>query len=214
MRNRFHKPLLLILFLIFLVIGFLFCIQPVRKFTTNEANSTSFKEILKREMIDSIVDKMFSGEKDFQFNLSEQDLNDIISGNADKLKNMKVDGLHCVINDSNVIFYADRKLISSIRTQVILKTTISVTDNKVNINIVKAYIGRLPVLKSLVLKVVNQKLKNANSTNSEITYPISLPKSITIHDFEISDGIRFKLKVSIKSVSDLLEILKYFGSAK
>lgn len=213
-RNKFNKPFILILILILLVIGFLFCIQPVRKFSTSEANSTSFKEILKREMIDSIVDKMFSGEKDFQFDLSEQDINDIISGNADKLKNRKIDGLHCVINGSNAIFYADLKLFSSIQTQVILKTDINVTDNKVNINIDKAYIGRLPVLKSFILKMVNEKLEKVDTTNSGITVPVSLPESITINDFEVSDSIRFKLKVSIKSVNDLLEILKYFGSAK
>ncbi|BCJ98484.1 hypothetical protein bsdcttw_15250 [Anaerocolumna chitinilytica] len=165
-------------------------------------------------MLDSIVNKMFTGEKDFQFSLSEQDVNDIISGKTDLLKKGNLDSLHCVIKDGYAIFYADLKLFSTIRTQVILKTNIQVRDNNVIIKVDKAYMGRLPVLKSFLFDILKDKMKNVNSANSEITFPIVLPEAITVNDFEISNNINFKLKVTIKSVSDFLALLKYFENAE
>lgn len=213
-RNKINKPFIFILLLIVLIIGFLFIIQPVKKFDTYEVKSTSFKKILKREMLDSIVNKMFTGEKDFQFSLSEQDVNDIISGKPELLKKGNLDSLHCVIKDGNAVFYADLKLFSTIRTQVILKTNIHVRDNNVIVKVDKAYMGRLPVLKSFLFVILKDKMKNVNSANYEITFPIVLPEAITVNDFAITNDINFKLKVTIKSVSDFLALLKYFENAE
>ncbi len=208
------KKLTLTIFLIIVLIAaIIYCIRPVEKFKEASTEQVSLKEIMKEKMLDSITGMLTNSSKEFQFELSENDMNNIISGNMDKLKSKKIDSVHCAIQNGEVYFYADTKLLSLFPAQLILKADLTVADNALQVKINKAYMGRIPVLKSFVMDYLKNKTDKVNidEESSLISIPVTLPEAVTIEDFQITDKITFKIAISIKSLSEVIEIVEFFG---
>lgn len=210
MKKRF---ILTIVLIIVLFASIIYCIRPVEKFNETSTEQVSLKEIMKEKMMDSITGMLTNSSKEFQFELSEKDINNIISMNMDKLKSKKIDGVHCAIHNGEVYFYADTKLLSLLPSQLILKTDITVEGNALQVNVNKAYIGRIPVFKSIIIDNLKNKIDKVNidEETSVISIPITLPEAVTIKDFQTTDRINFKIAISIKSLSDVMEIVEFFG---
>ena len=209
-----NKILIILVILIALLVGLIFSIRPVEKFNEDTSETVSLKEMVRKELLDSVAGMLINSTKDFQFELSEADINRIIAEKTDdKLKNMNIDNIHCIVHNGQAYFYVDTKLFSRIPTQLILKTNLTVENNELHINIDKAYVGRVPIFKSFVLDMLHEKVDTLaiDTASSTIAIPISLPKALSIKEFEVADRIYFKLNISIKSADDLLELLEYFG---
>ena len=210
MKKKFIFTIVLIIVLFAAII---YCIRPVEKFNDTSTEQVSLKEIMKEKMLDSITGMLNNSSKEFQFELSEKDMNNIIFMNMDKLKSKKIDSVHCTIHNGEVYFYADTKLFSLFSAQLILKTDLTVADNTLQVKINKAYIGRIPVIKSLITDNLKNKIDKVNidEETSVISIPITMPEAVTIEDFQTTDRINFKVAISIKSLSDIIEIVEYFG---
>jgi len=200
--------------LLVLITAFIFGIQPVKKLTNNDtADAVSVKEILQNELLDSISGMLQNKTQDFEFKFTEEDLNHIIAEKFGDLSSLKIDNMECKIENGEVIFYMNTKLASLIPTQIVLRTNIDVIDNEINVKISKASLGRLPLPKSWIVKMLQSKLENydASISGSVIKMPITLPKAISIIDFKVSDRINFSVRISLQSMDDLMDIFKYFG---
>ena len=209
-----RKIIIILLIVLVLIAGLIFSIRPVEKFSEDTNETVSLKELLQKELLDSIAGMLINSSKELQFELSEADINHLIAGKADsRLKNMNIDSVHCIIHNGQAYFYGDLKVLSLIPTQLIIKTNLTVEDNELKVTVDKAYVGRVPIPKSLVLAEFQEKFDKMtiDSSNSKISIPIDLPKSLSIKELEVSDRIYFKLNISIKSAGDLLELLDYFG---
>ncbi|MDF2513251.1 MAG: hypothetical protein K0S04_3117 [Herbinix sp.] len=209
-----RKIIIILLVVLVVIAGLIFSIRPVEKFSEDTVETVSLKEILQKELLDSIAGMIINSSKELQFELSEEDINRLIAGKADsKLKNMNIDSIHCIIHNGQAYFYADLKVLSLIPTQLFIKTNLTVEDNELKVAVEKAYVGRVPISKSFVLGVFQEKYDRwaIDSSSSTISIPIDLPKSLSIKELEVSDRIYFKLNISIKSAGDLLELLEYFG---
>lgn len=214
MAEMKRKIVSIVLILFIVVIGIIYLIRPVEKFNDIDSDKVSLKEILSEKLLDSITGMIFDTKENFQFDFTEQDINNIIAENTDKLKSKKISGLHCIIHNSETDFYFDTSVISFLPTQLILKTNIDVVDNEIKINVKRASIGRIPVSKEFVLKLLQNRMEDLeiDSTSSSITIPTSLPGPVSINDFEVSDSIKFKISISIKSAKDMVELIEYFGN--
>ncbi len=209
-----RRILIILIIVLVLIAGLLFSIRPVETFSEDTSETVSLKEIIQKELLDSIAGMIINSSKEFQFELSEKEINSIIVDQTDdKWKDLNINSIHCVIHNGQAYFYVDTKVFSRIPTQLILKTNLTVEDNELHIKVDKAYVGRIPVFKSFVLDMLQEKWNRftIDSASSTIAISINLPKALSIRDFEVSDRIYFKLNISMKSADDLLELLEYFG---
>jgi uncharacterized protein YpmS len=208
------RILIILVILLILAAGLLFSIRPVEKFSESTPETVSLKEIFQKELLDSIAGIIINSSKDFQFELSEKEINSMIAEKTDdKWKDLNINSIHCVLHNGKAYFYVDTKVFSRISTQFIFKTNLTIENNELYIKVDKAYVGRLPIFKSFLLDVLQEKVDRLtiDSARSTIAIPIDLPNALSIRDFEVSDRIYFKLNISIKSADDLLELLEYFG---
>ncbi|BCJ94218.1 hypothetical protein acsn021_17870 [Anaerocolumna cellulosilytica] len=214
-KNRMKKRIYLVIaLLVVFIAAFIFGIQPVKKLTNNDtSDAVSVKEILQNELLGSISGMLQNKTEDFEFKFTEKDINHIITEKFSASNSLKIENIQCNIENGIVIFYLDTKLGSFIPTQVVLKTNIDIIDNEINVIINKASLGRVPIPKNWILKMLQRKLEkyDANISGSVIKIPIALPKAISIIDFQVSDRIRFSARISIQSMDDLMELFKYFG---
>lgn len=211
MKKKFY--LAAVLMIIFVSV-FILCIQPVKKFSYNSTgDSISVKEILQNELLDSISGILQHKTEDFAFDFSEKDINSIITEKISKSNYTDIYDIQCKIIDEEVVYYINTKLFSFIPTQVIMKTSIDVIDNEIDIKINKAYLGRIPIAKTWILKILQNKMNSygINTYSSGIKIPITLPRTMSIKEFRVSDSMSFNIKVSIETMDDLVEIFSYFG---
>lgn len=204
----------ILVIVIVLLAGFIFSIRPIEKFSKRTNETISLKEMVRKELLDSVANMLINTTKDVSFELFEQDVNHIIANKtSDKLSDWNIDSIHGTIRNGQVYFYLDTKLFSLIPTQLIVKTKLTIEDNVLYIHINKVNIGRLPVFKSIALDMLDKKVDTLtiDRTNSTLAFPINLPKALSVKEFEVSDRIYFKLDISIKSADDLFELMKYLG---
>lgn len=202
---------LIVVFLVLLSV-LVYNIRPVVDLSDYSVAESSPKEIMGKEIADSIAGMLFEKTKDFPMEFTEEEINSIVTWKYNKIQNEKLEGVYCNIHNGKVTFYVNYRVSSKLTTQVILETVITVEDLDLKIAIVKVKLGKIGIPKSLFLKLIKNKYDNmvVDSKESVISIPLNLPEPITIKDFVVTDNISFKVHISIKTRDDLISVFKYF----
>lgn len=235
MKKRRYILLTIVCILLVLLIGAIYLTRPVKVFhkETNETDITqkvSLTDMLGEKLMDSAMDMLSNGTRKIHFEFTEDEVNRIILGMMEQNKSKEVrddtskddgisdrimnnvDGIHCEIKNGALIFYLDTKLFSSIPIQVIMNTNMTISDQEFVIYVDNIHLGRLPINKKLFINTMQKKMKSGkvDAGKSTISIPIPLPNHITIEELEVQESIKFHLNVSIKSISDVMDLFEFF----
>lgn len=197
--------------LVLIILGLFAATRPVKQFDEMNMDENTLTELIGNKLLDSVMDMMTTGNNGLEFQLSEEELNGIFASN---LKDQDdINAIHCNIHEDKIVFYIDTDVLGLISTQVIIHTKLTLVDRQMKVQLEKVSIGRLPVPKSILFSMLKDGENDfvIDREQSTLIIPVELPEVTRIEDFRIEDNLlRFKLKVSISSMSDVLSLFEYF----
>ncbi|WP_163194926.1 hypothetical protein [Clostridium thermarum] len=210
------KRLLLLITTVLIISGFIFIfaysIFPKVKFTEDDNNRETFNYIIGKEVLGSLGKIISEKKMEFDFNFTERELNDILYWQVEKLNssNNKIKGLHCKIDNGNIIFYVDTDILS-MPTQFVIKSKVDINEHKLSIKLDDMNMGSLKLPKGWALSFIEKNFKNIKVDKKKgiIEISLKLPKQLIISDFNVGDEVRFKLLVSVNSKWDFISIATY-----
>lgn len=205
------KIIIILSIILILILGLFLAIRPVKTLETSPIDEASLTEMVGEKIVASAMEMFTNGTDGLQIKLSEDELNGIIV--AAMKENKDISGLHCIVNEDEIVFYVDLKLGGILPTQLIIHTNLTMIEKELNIELLKVSIGRLPIPRSIILEQLESKMENGtiNKKENSIALPIDLPEASSIENLIIEENhIIFQLKISIDSITDVLSLFEFF----
>lgn len=199
--KKIFIALIIIVLICVSVFGYL--ISPVKNFSSETIEAQSTKELLASKLIGAAASMVANKNLDINVDISEQELESLLVNEA------KGKDIHASIDNGEILFYINEKIFA-FPAQYIIHSTLVESQGDLYLKINKIYVGKIQVPTSLFINKLKNKYPDleVNEDNS-IKISAAMPKALAIEGVSVEDKISIKMKFSVNSKLDLLELFLY-----
>lgn len=207
--------------ILLLIVGGLFALSPRESITRYDAgNFRSPSDYLAIKFKSSLSSSINSGEKNLVMAFDQDELNELLGLlYNDGMKNSSqalAEAFELKLKGDRGYFYVNSRLYNIVPTQYAFEMYVTGGNNNIIFNVDKAKAGIVPIPPKPVLSRLEAYEGGSfqiDPENQRVIVYYNMPQTLEIVSAEIKDDqLQIEIRIQVKSLEDLIEIIKAFVS--